>query len=551
MASASPIRSASETDAAVERIEPRGAVLVSARWWVASSSCSFVKRAFTPRRKEPMMMAKTLRVGQGSPRRLTTSRTKSLRSAFIGAAAVAASTVVASPAAGAPVFNYSVSSSWIGNDNTGRPIMTVLVTGTADIPVTSPQITIAQSLINPEATFSLTQPTSASDTCAVDLLGLTCSISMIRLPDGTYTWSGNFTATGSRPGNWVQMRSYMLSTASSPLDAVEIDNQAVAAGYQRLGTPLFKRMAGADRIETALAIATDGNPTVSLNAVVLARSDLFPDALAGGPLAAARRAPLLFTPPTALDTRVEQFLRDRLPAGGTVFLLGDAEALSMNVESRLIALGFNITRLGGATRFDTALSIFQAATAGVSKVHQLYLADGRTFPDAVCAGAAASASTGRNRGLLLVDGATIPAPVLREINTVRPTELVVMGGIDTARVDSSISVVRISGADAVARCASPMFDEYAAKPRNRPLSLVSDLGIGLVSADAFPDGLAAAAHASSRNLRVLLTPGTSLAPAVRDAMTRFPMIRNADRRYDNTIYGGPAAISDNVARSLG
>jgi ell wall binding domain 2 (CWB2) len=496
-------------------------------------------------------MNTTRPLGPATRHRRRSTRRKHLGVSALALTALATSIVAPSSASAAPAFNYSLSSSWIRNDNAGRPIMTVLVKGSADIPVTSPRITIAQSLVNPEATYTLTEPGTSTDSCAVDALGLTCTISMARLGDGTYVWSGNFTATGTRPGNWVQMRSFMISSPLSPLDAVEVDNQAVAAGYQRLGTPLFKRMAGADRIETALAIANDGNPTVSLNAVVLARSDLFPDALAGGPLAAARRAPLLFTPPTALDTRVEQFLRDRLPAGGTVFLLGDAEALSMNVESRLIALGFNITRLGGATRFDTALSIFQAATAGVSKVHQLYLADGRTFPDAVCAGAAASASTGRNRGLLLVDGTTIPAPVLREINTVRPTELVVMGGIDTARVDSSISVVRISGADAVARCASPMFDEYAAKPRNRPLSLVSDLGIGLVSADAFPDGLAAAAHASSRNLRVLLTPGTSLAPAVRDAMTRFPMIRNADRRYDNTIYGGPAAISDNVARSLG
>src|SRR5262245_20044119 len=53
-------------------------------------------------------------------------------------------------------------------------------------------------------------------------------------------------------------------------------------------------LAGADRIDTAIAVSKNSFPTTgSANAVVLARGDLFPDALAGAPLAVNKGGPLL------------------------------------------------------------------------------------------------------------------------------------------------------------------------------------------------------------------------------------------------------------------
>ena len=64
----------------------------------------------------------------------------------------------------------------------------------------------------------------------------------------------------------------------------------------------FIRLSGSDRIATAIAVSQAAFPTAgSAGGVVLARSDIFPDALGGTPLAAAKDAPLLFTPPTSLD----------------------------------------------------------------------------------------------------------------------------------------------------------------------------------------------------------------------------------------------------------
>src|SRR5690242_17551229 len=66
-----------------------------------------------------------------------------------------------------------------------------------------------------------------------------------------------------------------------------------------------QRVAGPTRIGTAIATSQDEFATGgSARAVVLARADNFPDALAGGPLAAAKGGPLLLTPSNALDPTV-------------------------------------------------------------------------------------------------------------------------------------------------------------------------------------------------------------------------------------------------------
>ena len=79
------------------------------------------------------------------------------------------------------------------------------------------------------------------------------------------------------------------------------------------------RIAGASRLATAIGVSQDQFPTTgSATAVVLARSDTFPDALAGGPLAAKVGGPLLLTPPSGLDPTVQAEIVRVAAAGSTV-----------------------------------------------------------------------------------------------------------------------------------------------------------------------------------------------------------------------------------------
>jgi Cell wall binding domain 2 (CWB2) len=142
---------------------------------------------------------------------------------------------------------------------------------------------------------------------------------------------------------------------------------------------------------------------------VLARSDLFPDALAGVPLAAASTGPLLITPPTQLDGRVAAEMQRILPLDRPVYLLGGTGALSQAVEEQVKALGYTtVTRLAGPDRFATALAIaIQVEQVLGEAPFVVLVATGRNFPDALAAGAAA----GFGGVVVLSNDATLPQPV--------------------------------------------------------------------------------------------------------------------------------------------
>ena len=82
-------------------------------------------------------------------------------------------------------------------------------------------------------------------------------------------------------------------------------------------------------------------------AVVLARADSFPDALAGTPLAAAKSAPLLLTGSASLDSRTMAEIQRVLTPGKTVFLLGGSVALSPSIANTLGAAGYADRALRG------------------------------------------------------------------------------------------------------------------------------------------------------------------------------------------------------------
>jgi Tol biopolymer transport system component len=92
------------------------------------------------------------------------------------------------------------------------------------------------------------------------------------------------------------------------------------------GPGLALRRSGRSRIATAAALA---GTLPAAEAIVVARADAYPDALAGGPLAAALGAPILLTGSDGLDPILPAEI-DRLGAR-TAYLLGGTGALSAAV----------------------------------------------------------------------------------------------------------------------------------------------------------------------------------------------------------------------------
>ncbi len=158
----------------------------------------------------------------------------------------------------------------------------------------------------------------------------------------------------------------------------------------------------------------------------MANGTEFPDALAGGPLAAKNGGPVLLLKQGSIPAATATELGLLAPADITI--LGGNAAVSPAVATALAAFvghdGTRVHRIGGTDRYDTA-RLIAVNGWGAGPVGTLYIASGANFPDAL-AGAAKAGATGAP--LLLVTASSIPSPTSTELGILGPSFLVVLGG---------------------------------------------------------------------------------------------------------------------------
>jgi len=243
------------------------------------------------------------------------------------------------------------------------------------------------------------------------------------------------------------------------------------------------RISGSDRFATAAALSARAFPNGSSD-VVLASGTDFADALAASPTAARRHAPLLLTYRDSLPSSTLTEIRRLRPR--RVVIAGGPVAVSTAVEYAL-GLSFPVTRLAGADRFATAAKLADASFGTGAPV--VFLAPGRSFPDALAAGAAA----GRLGGpVLLVEQSRLTDAVSAELEHLRPAKIVLVGGTNVigtqvqAALGNRTTVQRVAGADRYATAAA-LVD---AVPGPSTVGLVA-------SGTSFPDALAAGPSAAA------------------------------------------------------
>lgn len=284
------------------------------------------------------------------------------------------------------------------------------------------------------------------------------------------------------------------------------------------------RYGGVDRIQTALIAWGSDNE----DAVVLARSDDFADALAGVPLAVANNAPILLTPSDRLDDRVRSALTQRLDRGRRVFLLGGPSALSPAIADQLTADGYEVVRLFGADRFETSVVI---ARDGLSSPDVAVVTTGSTFADALSAGAAAAVAGG---SVLLTNGSSMPASVRSYLDTVAPSQRWAVGGPAAAAAPEAQPIVGNDRYDTAALVATTFFGQQP-------------VGAAIVSGENFPDALAAGPVVAGGDDvgPVLLTHPSELPASTSGYLDQFaPSIELA------AIFGGTQAIAAAVAEQV-
>ena len=281
------------------------------------------------------------------------------------------------------------------------------------------------------------------------------------------------------------------------------------------------RLAGANRQATAVAASkAQFVASGSASAVVLARADVFADALAGGPLAAAKHAPLLLTTSSSLDDVTKAEIQRALPSGGTVYLLGGTSALSDDVATAVTSLGDVPMRVSGTDRFATAVAIADA----MGDPTTVFEASGADFPDAL---SAVPAAIKQHAAILLTNGsaqATATATYLTTHATARYS----VGG-PAAWADPS--AIALAGAD-----------RYATSQAVALAFFPNATGIDLASALTFPDALAAGPLAGTADQPVLLVPPSGALP---EPVTAY-LSTHASTIASVHAFGGASALGATV-----
>ncbi|MEE8602236.1 septal ring lytic transglycosylase RlpA family protein [Euzebya tangerina] len=307
---------------------------------------------------------------------------------------------------------------------------------------------------------------------------------------------------------------------------------------------VVSRAAGNDRIQTAVEASQQFRSQAS--DVVLATAFSFPDALAASALTHALHAPLLLTATDSLPVAVEAELA-RLQAD-RVWILGGVNAVSDAVEQRLRTLGYDINRLAGASRFETAQAI--AVAAGPSRTGEVVLALGehpnpdRAWPDAVASGSLAA--TPDRIPTLLTQPDALPSATVGALAQLSASEVIILGNAQTIsdQVEDQLRglgyqtrrIVESSRYDTSVALAAESLRRFDGSPRPAVFA----------SGRAFPDALSAGSLAASLGAPLLLVPPTDQLPATSETFLRS----NAHVLSSGVVVGGPVAADDFVVAQL-
>ncbi|WP_156891431.1 cell wall-binding repeat-containing protein [Agromyces subbeticus] len=203
---------------------------------------------------------------------------------------------------------------------------------------------------------------------------------------------------------------------------------------------------------------------------------------------------------------------------------------------------FDISRIAGADRFETAVSVSKTLIPNGQHAPVVYLADGMNFPDALAAGPAAA----RNGGVLLMTRKdAVPAAVLDEIRRLEPERVVIVGGtsvvsddvIDDLRavVGASVSIERLGGASRYATAELIIRDAFD--------DSTSRYAVIATGAD-YPDALAAGPAAGLLAAPVVLVNGSA---AIDQGTTALLDDLGVTDVY---IVGGDAVVGSEIEEGL-
>lgn len=301
----------------------------------------------------------------------------------------------------------------------------------------------------------------------------------------------------------------------------------------------YKRLGGADRIATAIAVSREGWDIGGSDHVLLANAYGYADALAGIPLAGMLDAPVLLTagkqPEPELLARIAEL------GASNVCLLGGTASISRQTEQALAAEGFAVTRLAGEDRYGTALRIAEELDklrGGAPAC--VFFASASNYPDALSAGAAAAAL--QSPILYSPAGGELNAATREWLSGCGCERVYILGGEKAVSTAVSERIAAVCPASRERLWGADRYGTALAVNR-RFEGLLGSNAVLLATGESFPDALSGGALAARLGAPVLLCSNDRLHKGAHEYLLELA----PDRVL---TLGGTGALSDYAVSCL-
>ncbi|PKK40543.1 Copper binding protein, plastocyanin/azurin family [Clostridiaceae bacterium JG1575] len=288
----------------------------------------------------------------------------------------------------------------------------------------------------------------------------------------------------------------------------------------------LERLAGTSRYQTSVLLSK--KTFQQSDVVLLANASRFSDAITAAPYAAGKNAPVLLTGVQEVPQEIMDELA-RLNAKKVV-LVGGKVVISSSVEELLKKKGYEVERIAGATRYETAVQLAQKTQTMPKTV---MLASGESHTDSMSVAPWVVQEKGV---LLLTKKHQLPKDVRDAIASFKAQRVVLLGGPQSidARVEAElkglgVTVERVAGTD--------RYDT------NRQISerIVTTMGqqAFIASGEKIIDALCGGVAAAKAGAPMVLVTQKSIPEKTKAYLKRLPL-------KHLTVLGGVQSISENV-----
>jgi putative cell wall-binding protein len=227
---------------------------------------------------------------------------------------------------------------------------------------------------------------------------------------------------------WLQPDEIVVMGGQASTSDAAVDSLLRQAGLDPNSYSL-RRNSGSDRYAASLAISQN-EFSAGAETAFIASGTGFADALTSIPAAATGGSPLILVRGDRPRLDESTFAELHRLGVSRVVIAGGPASVSTGIEAQLgQRYPGGVTRFGGATRFEVAVSL---NAAFFPTTETAYIATGATFPDALTGGVLAGVN---GAPLVLARTECVPASTWQQLAEWMPGKVTLLGGVNTLGSD--------------------------------------------------------------------------------------------------------------------